>query len=386
MGKTKYFFLLGALLITALAFIILRRFFLLESGKSRQAETMTSTFMVTTVSKSGGIYLDAAESRPWDPKILSYTRQTQVKADKQTSFEFIFAGAVFIALPNSRIAYDPHAATLLLAAGEFYWTREIRTKDVWVNIGDASRSLRLSDAGRLRLKGNEWEIWDYAGTAQITRERQTFQLQSQQYISSAGKETPQVSRIPARPIPTTPLSFTLSLNRPQDSLLEFRWQPQANVYSYVIRFYPSPLRENLLSSRIITDNQAHIDILSIQEGGTFFWEVVPLDTGKNLEGAPSAMGQIEIRGGLLLSDTKPQPPNLDIQTLSVSGNMVLIKGMCDPTAQLTINDDLVKTDTDGRFIHTISYASGGKKEIVFRLLSSRGVETVLKRQVIIFEE
>ena len=72
--------------------------------------------------------------------------------------------------------------------------------------------------------------------------------------------------------------------------------------------------------------------------------------------------------------------------MTVSGNMVLIKGEADANSQLFIDSDTVKIDMDGKFIHTITFKTIGKKNIVFRLVSPSEIETVTERQVSIFEE
>ena len=107
---------------------------------------------------------------------------------------------------------------------------------------------------------------------------------------------------------------------------------------------------------------------------------------RRIESAPARMGVITISSSLLKKGLLPQPPRIEVDSLSVSGEMVLIKGGADPNAQLFIDGMAVKLDGEGRFIHTISYKSIGVKEIVFRAVAPSGLEAVLKKQVTIFEE
>jgi hypothetical protein len=51
-----------------------------------------------------------------------------------------------------------------------------------------------------------------------------------------------------------------------------------------------------------------------------------------------------------------------------------------------IENDQVKIDMDGKFIHTIAFKTLGTKEIIFRLVSKAGVETIKTKQVKIFAE
>jgi len=51
-----------------------------------------------------------------------------------------------------------------------------------------------------------------------------------------------------------------------------------------------------------------------------------------------------------------------------------------------VDDIPVKTDSNGIFIHTKRYKTLGLKQIVFRLVSPSGVESIETKQVTIFEE
>jgi hypothetical protein len=98
------------------------------------------------------------------------------------------------------------------------------------------------------------------------------------------------------------------------------------------------------------------------------------------------MGVIKINSSLLKKGMMAQPPKIEVGSLSVSGNMVLIKGSTDANVELAIEGIGIKLDNDGKFIHTISYSSVGIKDIVFRAVSPSGLTTVIKKQVTIFEE
>ncbi len=101
---------------------------------------------------------------------------------------------------------------------------------------------------------------------------------------------------------------------------------------------------------------------------------------------PARIGVIKISSSMLKKGMTAQPPKLEVSSLSVSGNMVLIKGSTDADAQLVIEGVNIKLDNEGKFIHTISYKSIGSKSIVFRAVAPSGLATVLKKQVTIFEE
>jgi hypothetical protein len=146
------------------------------------------------------------------------------------------------------------------------------------------------------------------------------------------------------------------------------------------------LRDNLLLSKVVAGNSIMLDIMSFIEYSELYWEVSAFDTVREIESAPAKMGVIRISSSLLKKGLLPQPPQIEVNSLSVSGNMVLIKGSTDPHAQLSIDGVSVKLDSEGKFIHTISYKSIGVKDIIFRAVAPSGLDLVLKKQVTIFEE
>jgi hypothetical protein len=107
---------------------------------------------------------------------------------------------------------------------------------------------------------------------------------------------------------------------------------------------------------------------------------------RQIESAPAKMGVIKISSSLLKKGLLPQPPQIEVDSLSVSGNMVLIKGRTDPNAQLSVDEVVVQLDNEGKFIHTISYKSIGVKSIVFKAVAPSGLELVFRKQVTIFDE
>jgi len=117
-----------------------------------------------------------------------------------------------------------------------------------------------------------------------------------------------------------------------------------------------------------------------------FWEVAAYDGATAIESIPARLGVVRINTSMLKKGMMAPPPQIEVSSLSVSGNMVLIKGSTDPNVQLMIEGVAIKLDNDGKFIHTISYSSIGIKEIVFRAVALSGLTTVIKKQVTIFEE
>lgn len=184
----------------------------------------------------------------------------------------------------------------------------------------------------------------------------------------------------------SPEEKIIHLNLIGDSIIKFGWKSVRGASQYQLRLYTSKLRENTIFDREVTASRKSIDILKFENENEIYWEVYPYDSQKNIEGSPSKMGKIRIVGAILDREKFLKPPKLDIGSLTVSGNMVLIKGEADANSQLFINDEFVKIDMDGKFIHTITFKTIGTKPIVFKLISPSEIETVFERQVAIFEE
>jgi hypothetical protein len=206
-----------------------------------------------------------------------------------------------------------------------------------------------------------------------------------QYLNSRdGGRTP-AALFPAPPF-ISPESETIALTDPHDTIVQFKWKNVQGAREYILKIYPSALRDNPLLSKTVDDNAVTLDIMPFIEYSELYWEVAAFDAARRIDSAPSRMGVITISSSLLKKGLLPQPPPIEVDSLSVSGEMVLIKGRSDPNAQFFIDEAMVKLDGDGKFIHTISYKSIGVKEIVFRAVAPSGLEAVLKKQVTIFEE
>jgi hypothetical protein len=153
-----------------------------------------------------------------------------------------------------------------------------------------------------------------------------------------------------------------------------------------LKIYSSPLKDNLLSRKVVAGNTVILDILPFIEYDKLFWEVAAYDEDRDIESLPARIGVIRINSSMLKKGMLAQPPTIEVSSLSVSGNMVLIKGSTGAGVELAIEGVGIKLDNDGKFIHTISYSSIGIKDIVFRAVAPSGLTTVMKKQVTIYEE
>ena len=386
MNRFRVIFLVSMILIAVVAFVLLNHPVAPLSAPGVRSGLGAAGFQITGISEKGNVWLDRDETRLVDIKSLDFVSETRLHSDAQTAWEFLFEGFLFTALPGSAIQYTPQTRELILEKGEFYWERKLAGQKVEASLFQGGNIVKLSSAGRFRLGSNALEAWNYSGQLEFDLNGKLLRLGELQYMNSRDSgRTPPTALFPAPPF-ISPEAETISLTQPNDTIIQFKWKNVQGALGYILKLYPSAMRDNLLLSKIVADNAVTLDIMPFIEFSELYWEVAVYDDSRRVESAPARMGVITISSSLLKKGLQPEPPHIEVGSLSVSGEMVLIKGVTDPHAQLFIDDVTVKLDAEGRFIHTISYKSIGVKEIVFRAVAPSGLEAVLKKQVTIFEE
>ncbi len=343
-------------------------------------------FQVTGISEKGNLYLNDDEMRLANVKTSTFSQETRLKSDEQTAWEFYFEGVLFTVLPRGGIQYSPQTRELILERGEFYWERQLGRPGTEIFLFKAGNSFRLSASGRIRLEDTFLEIWNYSGQLDFDYNGKPYRLQSRQYLKIGGRGNVLPVNLFPPPPSVSPENETISLAHINDTIIQFKWKNVRGAGRYLFKIYPSPLRDNVLARKVVTGNSIMVDILPFIEFNKLYWEVAAFDESRDIESLPSRIGVLKIASSLLKKGMKAQPPKLEVSSLSVSGNMVLIKGDTDPNVQFAIEGIEIKVDNDGKFIHTISYSSIGVKDIVFRAVSPSGLTTVVKKQVTIFEE
>lgn len=386
MTKLRVIFLAGAFLIAISGFFWLNHPDFSLSFSSKRSIPVTPGFQIIGISEKGNVWLDNDETQPVNIKTLNFVSETQLRSDAQTAWEFFFEGFLFTALPGSAIHYTPQTRELILEKGEFYWDKKLAVQKVEISLFKAGNIFRLSASGRIRLGFNSIEIWNFSGQLDFDFDGKLFQLKGLQYLNTKnGNKIPPANLFPAPPF-VSPEAETIALTIPNDTIIQFKWKNVQGARNYLLKLYPSSMRDNLLLSKMVAGNSIVLDIMPFIEYSELYWEVAAFDTVRQIESAPAKMGVIRISSSLLKKGLLPQPPQIEVDSLSVSGNMVLIKGRTDPNAQLSVDEVAVQLDSEGKFIHTISYKSIGVKSIVFRAVAPSGLESVFKKQVTIFDE
>lgn len=368
-----------------------------------------SEFKITKISGNGKIYFDKnpiaidggvpSSSGVVNIKQMKYPSPMYFKVDDYTAFEFYCAGISFTVLPRSYFYYQPSSSEFYFYSGEFYWDKKITGKkdEISVYIRKAQNALTLSDAGRINIQEDSIMIWNYSSPKSTSgsgnlifkdgESEQTFNLKPVQLLVLRKNPPPKVFDILPLPESIDPEKKVIELKNPNDSVVRFNWRNVAGATQYVFRLYSSDLKENILVEKSTQLSWVNLDLAQFEER-EFYWQVIPvkIDEENPVEGIPSKLGHVQVVGALLGKKDVQKPPQMAIKSLSVNGNLVIIKGSADANSQLYINDDLVKIDMDGEFIHYLSFKEYGPKRIFFRLISPNGVETTEERYVTIYAE
>ena len=368
-----------------------------------------SEFKITKISGNGKILFDknpianegsgSSSVGVVNIKQMEYPGPMYFKADEYTAFEFYYQGISFTVLPRSYFYYQPNSSEFYFYSGEFYWDKKVKggKSKISVYIREAQNILTLSDSGRINIQEDLVTVWNYSNP-KVTSESgnlifkevnsgQTFNLGPVQMLVLKKDSPPIIFGILPSPESIDPDQKVIALKNPADSVVRFNWRSVAGATQYVFRLFSSYLKENVLVEKSTQLSWVNLDLVQFEDR-EFYWQVFPINLNEEnqVEGVPSKMGHVQLVGALLGKKDIEKPPDLVIKSLTVNGNLVIIKGAADANSQLYINDDLVKIDMDGEFIHYLSFKGIGPKRILFRLISPIGIETSEERYVTIFAE
>ena len=373
--------------ITIIFSIILAGMLILNKQTSNfsNKKPKISEFQITEVSKLGNVYINKKGTIKANIKSFKYPKKIFLTTDFQSGAEFIIKNHIFKLLSNSRVYYNSITKELKLLKGSLLWKNENLKKTLYLILSN-NNQLELSKTGKIiSLNNNNHAIWNYQGKLKlIANDNQITDFTSLKYIEIKNKRVRTYDILPQPKIEDE--SFTKILIRDTgDSIFTFRWQALSNVKSYKLQIFDSILMTNTIYSKYTKLNRFSLDLLKLNNYRKIYWNVRGIDKN-NIEGMPSEIRTIQIEGSPAIRKKIVKPPKLIINSLTISGNMVIINGKTDPNAQLIINDMPVKIDMDGSFIHTITYKKIGIKTITVKAISPAELETTIEKKVTIFEE
>lgn len=381
MGKIKIVFSVLTIIISI--FFIARTMNFeqkLDPGKIK-----SPIFQITGVSENSKLFQDLSLETPLTVSDTSFTKNLRIKTDSQTSFELLYKGILLNILPDSYVYYHPRREALSLISGELYWVKSSNSPVQFYTKEDKA-PLTISFSGRIR-KGQDGSltIWSYKGGSVLKDKEDFINIPSGQCLVIDSKNKQKFSLIPKATTYIAPENKSVKISKFKDFLIKIDWKIVRGVTEYKVKLYPSPLRETILLEKIVALNRTGLDLEEFDQNREFYWEIIPLNEEK-VEGEPSRMGKISLFGVLVSKERDSRPPELAITSMTVNGNMVLIRGNGDINSDLYVDENLVKIDSNGVFIYTKRYKTLGLKKIIFRIVSPSGVESIQTKQVTIYEE
>ena len=381
MGKTKIIFSI-AVVIIAIIFITnsLRFEQKLELGIDKPP-----VFQVTGISENSKLFQDLSLDIPLTVSDVHFAKNLRVKTDSQTSFKMLFKGTLLNVLPNSYIYYHLRREALSIIFGEIYWEKSGK-EPIKLYTEEDENPLTMSISGRLRKnQEGDLEVWSFEGGGILQYGSDFLEIAEGKCLTINSSKTQNFYSIPKATTYISPEKTVVKIKKFTDFLVKIDWKHVPGISKYKLKLYPSQLRENLLLEKLVSSNRTGIDLAEFEQNREFYWEVVPLNDD-GIEGEPSRMGEIRMFGVLISEERDTRPPELAITSLTVNGNMVLIRGNADLNSELYVDDNLIKIDSNGIFIYTKRYKTLGLKQITFRIVSPSGVESTETKQVTIFEE
>jgi len=389
MSKIRLFFLI----VVFVAFIGgILAFNTLQSPPNSKLQDI-SELKITRISGNGKIYYSKnpipetnfSNAKEVNINNLDFLEEIYLRADGVTGMEFYCFGTSFTVMPGTYIYYQPRAKEFYFYSGDFFWNKEVKKQKLDISIIDPKNVMTLSDAGRVRINEDTVEIWNYSGELKFSFDGNDYTLDKRRLFTAIKSKPAKISDILRPPSFIFPEEKIVNLKEPDDSVVRFNWKIVKGAQGYIFRIYSSCIKENSIFEKFVSINRINLDMLQFEER-EFYWDVAPVDMIEQKEGMPSKLGHITMVGGLLAKKDIKRAPELEIKSLTVNGNLVIIKGHADSNCELYINDELIKRDMDGSYIHTVTYKSIGLKKIIFRLISPLGIETVEERYVTIFAE
>ncbi len=381
MGKIKLIFSV----VTTIIAVIFITTSLTFKEKLDPGADKAPVFQVTGISENSKLFQDLSLDTPLTVSDVHFKKNLRVKTDSQTSFKMLYKGTLLNVLPNSHIYYHLRREALSIISGEIYWEKSGKLP-VRIYTEEDENPLTISISGRLRRSPEgDLTIWSYKGGGILQNGPDFHDVQAGQCLVMDSSKKLQLFSIPKATTYISPENKIVNIKKFTDFLVKIDWKFVPGISEYKVKLYPSSLRESLLQEKLVSSNRTGIDLEEFEQNREFYWEVFPLNKEK-IEGEPSKMGQIRIFGVLMGEERDSRPPELAITSLTVNGNMVLIRGNADVNSELSVDDTPVKIDSNGIFIYTKRYKTLGLKQIIFKVVSPSGVELVETKQVTIFEE
>ena len=183
---------------------------------------------------------------------------------------------------------------------------------------------------------------------------QTRRIGALQQVEQLGDKLSAIKALPAKPEIASPVDdYAIDLARQSEVTLD--WEPVAKARRYELRISNSRLFAANFIENKRTKTSARV---GVRGEGNFYWQVAALDAGgargpwsdtRSFRVATKAIGEVKDK----------DPPDLEIVSTETYGNIVIISGVTELGASVTINGDTVFLKSDGSFRSTLQMKQAG---------------------------
>jgi hypothetical protein len=243
-------------------------------------------------------------------------------------------------------------------------TTEVSTPTVKGTIDERSKAaLGVTETGESDIRVLR------GGMRAETKGGQTIELGPSEglKVNPGGSAGPKVT-LPAIPVLVTPPHLTeLVYPDPARSItLSWKAVPGAAAYHLMLD-YSAYFNRPLVDRKDIHENRQEIRGLDL---GKYYWRVAAIDKN-GVEGGFSIFFGFTIAQHAREEIGVRKPP-LTIEFLDVWGNILQIRGRTEAGGAVTVNDQRVDVDADGRFSEVMALDKVGRQEVVIRVTGLNG--------------
>jgi len=315
-----------------------------------------------------------------------------VKTGPGASAEVLFSdGTVYRVGPDSLL--EVHRAARV---GRENPSGEVKMKVGQVNVYTAlNPSSVITDSARADVERDSRvgvEVADdstttvaaYTGRAAVTgNDGQLINLSSLQAVSAAPGGTLGHRRaVPERAALEAPPANAM-LNLDQGNRVELRWRLSAGAVAFDLQVSRSRLFSSANLEFETNRRTSTAAVLKISRPGSYYWRVAAIgpDNIRSEWSEPRAFKAYAGARVEVLADTTP--PRLEVGKPAQMGNLIIVQGVTEPGATVTVNAEAVEVAGDGTFRKTVALNKEGLNTIVIRATDPSGNMSEDRKQVFV---
>lgn len=296
-----------------------------------------------------------------------------VKSSRDSSAEIIFNdGTLYRIAPNSLLEIH-HVEDRDRSQGRGTVTMVVGRINVYTS---SSPSTVTTDSAATQIERDsrvsvdvadgtsETTVATFSGSARVRNPRgEEVTVGSREAVAAnrAGQFSPK-RRIPDAPAPFEPAN-SIAFDLSRDHTIRLGWRRANGTSSIHLQVSRS---QRFISDLDVDAPSLDRDSVRLQaiHPGTYFWRVAAVGDGAvRSEWSPVRRFRILAPGHRAVMQDN-EPPMLTMEKPRQLGQMFIVEGQSEPGAAITINDEPVEVDSDGRFRKTVEATHEGWNELL----------------------